>query len=347
MTLRAMLTVAMLSGPLAAEELPPCPDKAKPVVSLGFGSRYTDDSASRSDFDEEGDKAVTAALKPIDTFVADLARQTDVLNDPATKPEVAEKAARCVIASIRAWAAAKALSDLKTQGANLSAPSRVGGIAFAYAAVRAHRPDDPPDPVIERWLRDRARQTMAYFDNDAPPRASENNLRAWAGLAVTRIGLVLRDEALIDWGAASARLVLCTADPDGSLPNEMWRDRLALHYQLHAVAPLVVTAALLQDRRPGLVEACDRALPRVVNFTLAALKDPKVVEKITGKSQTVGGPKRPARDFEMAWVPAFLRLKPESGIDRLVSRFEKLGNSKLGGDQRLLWPAPDAAPTDG
>lgn len=342
------LGMALLASPVTGQDLPDCPEVAEPVSSLGFGSRYTDDSANRSDFDEEGDKAVTAALKPIDTFITDLAKQTDILNDPETETAVADAAASCVLDSLRVWAEADAMSELTTQGANLSAPSRVGGLAFAYAAVRAHQPDAPPDDTIETWLRERALQTMAYFDNDAPPRASQNNLRAWAGLAVARIGLSLQDETLITWAADTVELVVCTAAPDGSLPNEMWRGRLALHYQLHAVAPLVTTAALLQKARPDLFAACDSALPRVVTFTLAALKDPASVEKITGKEQSVGGVDRKPRDFELAWVPAYRHLDPEVELDVLIEPTAKLGNSKLGGDQRLLWPEPsDPSGTEG
>jgi poly(beta-D-mannuronate) lyase len=342
MILRSLgLGVALLAGPLAAEEGPPCPSQTKPVISLGFGSRYTADSANRSDFDEEGDKAVTAALKPIDDFIADLARQTDLLNDPQTDRQIAAEVEDCVIDSILRWAEADALSDLATQGANLSAPSRVGGIAFAYAAARAREPQAPANPVIEDWLLHRARQTMVFFDTKAPPRASRNNLRAWAGLAVARIGLTLDDPALIDWGARSAMLVACTADADGSLPNEMWRGRLALHYQLHAVAPLVATAALLKDARPGLFASCNNAIPRVVAFTVAALEDPEPVETITGKKQSVGGPDKSARDFELAWIPAYQRLDQDTDLEARIQDIEKLSNSKLGGDQRLLWPSQE------
>lgn len=341
MRLRTLaMGVALFAGPAYAEVDPPaCPSDAKPVITLGFGSRYTEDSTSRSDFDEEGDKAVTAALKPIDDFIADLARQTDLLNDPETDPALAEAAAGCVESTILAWARADALSDLKTQGANLSAPSRVGGVAFAYAALRARAPERGANSEIETWLLDRARQIIAYFDGGAPPRASQNNLRAWAGLAVARIGLTLEETDLIDWAAGSVRLVACTAGADGSLPNEMWRGKLALHYQMHAVAPLVTTAALLNDVRPGLFAACDRAIPRIVGFTMAALEDPTNVEKITGKPQTLGGKANPPRDFELAWVPAYLKFNSDPKIAERVKGIKVLGNSKLGGDQRLLWPS--------
>lgn len=347
MTPRSLALLMLLASPLAAEEGPKCPSDTRPVVALGFGSRYTDDSKNRSEFDEEGDKAVTAALKPIDDFIADLARQTDILLDPEVTPEAAEAAATCVMDSLLPWAEADALSDLQTQGANLSAPSRVGGIAFAYAAALAVQPEAPGRQRIGAWLLARAQQTRTWFDTEAPPRASRNNLRAWAGLAVVRVGLVLDDPVLIDWGAASARLVACTADPDGSLPNEMWRGRLALHYQLHAVAPLVSTAALLREARPELFDACDRAIPRIVRFTLDALEDPAPVVEITGKTQTVGGDRAP-RAFELAWVPAYLTLDADPRVAEVVEGIEELGNSKLGGDQRRLWPQPEPGdPVDG
>lgn len=332
------------TAPAKAEGPPECLPPAVPVITLGFGSRYKEDSANRSDFDEASDAEVTAALKPIDEFINDLARQTDylLLADQTPNPSLTDledrlATANCVIDRIHDWAAADALSNLQSQGANLSAPGRVAGIAFAYAAVRDRVAVDARIATIDTWLKARATQTMAFFDTEAPPRASQNNLRAWAGLAVTRVGLTLQDPALIDWGAASAELVACTAAPDGSLPNEMWRGKLALHYQLHAVGPLVVTAALLDEARPGLFEICDRAIPRIVDFTVAALADPTSVETITGKPQSVGGPDDPPRDFELAWTEAYLRFNPDPAVAALAAPAEKLGNSKLGGDQRLLW----------
>ena len=340
----AVAFVLMTSAAAAqdAPAPPTCPAAADPVVTLGFGSRYAADSKDRSTFDEASDADVTAALKPVDDFVADLAKQTDYLLGASATPETADQtvqlaAANCVIDRIHDWAAADALSDLTSLGANLSVPSRVGGIAFAYAAVRGRVSPDARTALIDAWLATRAHQTMLFFDLSAPPRASQNNLRAWAGLAVTRIGLTLQDDELINWGDASARLVACTAAADGSLPNEMWRGRLALHYQTHATGPLVVTAALLQDARPGLFAACDNAIPRIVGFTLAGLADPSIVKAITGKTQTVGGPDDPPRDFELAWGAAYLRFNPDPALKALIAPIEKLGNSKLGGDQRLLW----------
>ncbi len=62
------------------------------------------------------------------------------------------------------------------------------GLAFAHAKVAPLAPDDPRHAEINGWLAGRMKASMTFFDKDAPPRASKNNLRAWAALAAARMG---------------------------------------------------------------------------------------------------------------------------------------------------------------
>ena len=329
----------LLLLPLAAQaqDAPPpeeqddpfaCFAAVDPVVTLGHPSRYEAGSKSRSDFDEEAEAEVERALKPIDDFITDLATTSDLAlsEDPD-----ATAAADCVLDRLSGWAEADALSDLTTESARLSTPSRLAGLAFAHAKVADLRPDDPRNDGITDWLRTRMQASMAFFDTEAPPRASKNNLRAWAALAAARIGLSAQDDAMTDWAAASVRLVACQAEPSGALPLEMWRGRLALHYQIHAIGPLAVTAALLPDE--DLFDACDRAIPRIAGFIARAIDDPAIVEAITEKKQKYG----PPEPHEFAWTAAYLSQVDDPEIEALAKRFEQKGNSKLGGDQSLLW----------
>ncbi|MGB8812485.1 MAG: alginate lyase family protein [Paracoccaceae bacterium] len=314
-----------------------CFDPFDPVLTLGFGSRYTATSKSRSDFDAKSDAAVTAALKPIDKFITKLALEANLAL--TLQGEDATLAANCVLDRIAEWASADALGTMETQGAKLSVPSRIGGIATAYAiakplVVQTATPDARV-AAIEPWLAKRAAESMAFFDTEAPPKASRNNLRAWAALAVARVGLILQDEPMIAWADASVRLVACEANSDGSLPNEMWRGKLALHYQIHAVGPLVVTAALLEDRGADLFNACDRAIPRAVSFVVAALEDPELVVVHAGAPQTAT--KAKLRAFELAWATAYLKYIDDPAVAALAGTFTPLSNSKYGGDQSLLW----------
>lgn len=335
----ALVAVALVSATSAlAEDAAPgpfvCAPPPDPVVSLDHGSRYTAADSSRSDFDEASNKEVNAQLKPVDTFITDLAVAANrAVSDSADRPVAAD----CVLSGLAVWAKADALSDLATMNAQLAAPSRIAGLAFAYAQIKPFLAGSDDQTLVETWLSDRARATIIYFDTDAPKNASRNNLRAWAGLAVARIGLTVNDAAMIDWADASVRLVACQAAPDGSLPLEMARQELALHYQLHAVTPLVVTAALLQGQGHDLFQTCDRAIHRSVDFILAAFEDRKLVETLTGHPQSYFNGSEELRGFELAWAEAYLSVFHAPRLSSFIAEYGALSNSKIGGRQSLVW----------
>jgi poly(beta-D-mannuronate) lyase len=306
-----------------------------PVTKLAFPSRYAVDSKSRSDFDEKANAEVDAALKPVDDFIVKLAVEA---NNSLTSPDAtALLAADCVVDRIHEWAAADALSALESDGAQLSIPSRVAAIAIAYAQVLPKATVNDRQAIIEAWLRTRVQASMTFFDTKSPPRASSNNLRAWAGLGAAQVGLILDDPDMIGWAIASVQRVACTANVDGSLPNEMFRRKLALHYQIHAVGPLVFTAALLKDKDPTLLQFCNGAIVRAAQFAVAGAKDPKIVEAITGVKQSFNPDPAKLKAYEFAWITAFLSQVEDPDIKAFGLNFDVLSNSKLGGKQSLLW----------
>ena len=312
-----------------------CFEPVTPVIKLAFPSRYAVDSKSRSDFDEKANAEVDAALKPVDEFIVKLAIEA---NKSLTSPDAtAILAADCVVDRIHEWAVSDALSALESDGAQLSMPGRVAGIAIAYAQVLPKATVDDRQAVIAEWLRTRVQASIVFFETKSPPRASSNNLRAWAGLGAAQVGLILDDPDMIGWAIASVQRVACTASVDGSLPNEMFRRKLALHYQIHAVGPLVFTAALLKDKDPTLLQFCDRAIVRAAQFAVAGAKDPKIVEAITGAKQSFNPDPAKLKAYEFAWITAFLSQVEDPDIKAFALNFDVLSNSKLGGKQSLIW----------
>lgn len=337
------ICVSVMAFQGRAEEAAPdeaCFAETLPVVNIALPSRYRDDSKTRSDIDEKANAAVNAALKPVDDFVTDLARSSNRALRHAAEDDVDKAVAEadCVLDRLASWAAADALSGLDSLGAKMAIPSRIGGMAFAYALATPLASDDPKRRAgIEAWLRARAGQTMQFFDADAPPRAARNNLRAWAGLAVTRIGLSLDDAAMIDWGRTTAELVACSASDDGSLPLEMERGDLALHYHWHAIGPLVATAALLEPRGAGLFATCDRAIPRAVAFAVAALAKPELAAAHAGEKQSYSKRNEKLEAYQAAWIVPYLLYQEDPEVRALGQTFDSLSNSKLGGDQTMVW----------
>lgn len=334
MALFLSLTTTAAAAANTVQDAFDCRPVPEPVISLDHGSRYVAQDKSRSDFDETSNNDVNAQLKPVDTFISDLAVAA---NRAVSTADDRIAATECVVSGLLAWAKADALSNLATMNAQLSAPSRIAGLAFAYAQVKPFMTVSEDQKVIEDWFSDRARASMTYFDTEAPKNASRNNLRAWAGLAVARIGLTVEDDEMKDWADASIRRVACQAMPDGSLPLEMARRELALHYQLHAVAPMVVAAVLLQADGRTLFTACDRAIHRTITFVLDGFEDKTLVEAVTGYPQSYFNGTEELRSFELAWASAYLSVFSAPRLSAFVEEYGDLGNSKLGGRQSLLW----------
>lgn len=300
-----------------------------PVKSLELGSRYEKGDQSRSELDAESNAAVNKALKPIDLFVRAVAALS---HGSSAKPSDTEKR-QCLYEALATWANSDALSDLGTMNAKLAISPRLAGIAIAYNEAKARTPPPRKQRLeIEAWLAPLGRSLQSFFDNDAPPMASQNNLRAWAGLAVAQIGLATNDDAQVAWGAKSTEMVVCSADEDGALPFEMKRGDKALHYQLHAVAPLVVNAVLLKGRAADSFAACDGKLAKIVDFTLSALEKPELAAAKAGAEQSFSTGHETLEPFQIAWLEPYLTYEKDEKALRFAEKYRPLSNSNLGGN---------------
>ncbi len=329
-----MVVLAALTGlPALACDAPP-----EPVGALSYGSRYTDDSNSRSEIDEDGEAEAEAALKPIDDFLRDLTeRANNVL-----RTEEGRAAADCIVQQLAVWSRADAMGDLRSKTAGLTIGSRIAGFALVMLQVapQSGRADDLAD--INRWLGSLVNAQMTFWEDEAPRGARQGNLRAWATLAASATARLTGDANMRAWASWSVNYLLCKADPDGSLPQEMKRGKLALKYQLHAIAPLVVSTLLLEQDDVAVKAACNGALGRIVNFALDDLETGAATAEITGKDQSFFTGSDTLEGFHLAWVVPYAMLEASMSNDRitaLADRYGPLNYSKLGGNQKLLWQA--------
>lgn len=340
----AMSLLLGTTTPLPAEEKGfACQAVPEPVTSLDYGSRYTDGSKTRSEIDEASNAEVDKALKPVEQFINELIKMSNTAlmeNDTAR--------AGCVLDWLVAWADAGALTKLGTMNAELSVPARYAGLAMALlqADVAGGLDADKRARVVT-WLEGAAGSMVGFFDDEAPPNASRNNLRAWAGLAAAAVGRLDGDTALLDWAKGSFELVACQASPDGSLPLEMNRADKALNYQLHATAPLIVTADLLMATGFDGYAACGGKLLQIAIFSLKGIEDPAIVEAINGVKQTFQTGKQEIEPYMLAWVEPLLRRYPDSSLDAFVDDLRPLSHAKLGGNLSRIgdWIARLPVPT--
>ena len=312
-----------------------CAPFAEPVLDLAFSSRYVVEDVTRSQLDPARAAAAEAALDPLDTFVSDLSARTDAALDTGDRD-----AAACVLAELAHWARADALSDLGTQTVELTIGSRLAALALVAGQVGpAGASEDLA--AVQAWLKRRMAAQMLFWET-APEGAAQGNLRAWAALAGASVAMVTGDAVTRGWAAWSVTYVACSANEDGSLPQELRRAELALHYHLHAVTPLAVAAALLHQQGVPVLDKCGRALDRIVDFTLAevAAKGART-QVLTGAEQTVQDGLEGLKDFQLAWAEAWLRLRQNPALEAQIAPRRPLKYSKLGGDQSRIWQGAD------
>jgi poly(beta-D-mannuronate) lyase len=311
-----------------------CFTTSKPVIGLNFGSRYTSVSKTRSDIDEASNRAVDEALKPIDKFIQDISREANAALSDANGN--ADKAS-CVFDAILTWSKADALSDMGSMTAKIAVPSRIGGIAVAYGQVRGLVPDRAKERlVIESWLKRRALETKTFFDTKAPKRASRNNLRAWASFAVGEVGILTDDASLVAWAKDSNKVMIAQSSPDGSLPLEMERGKYALHYQIHALGPLVTSMARLCDAGHGSSGADLAKLRKIAEFTIASIYNSQPVANLAKAKQVYASdPKKLAGS--LAWLEPYSALTADTLLFAKSGAARPMLNSKLGGDLTRLY----------
>jgi poly(beta-D-mannuronate) lyase len=328
--------LALILSLLGAMPALACETAPEPVGTLDFGSRYTDDSANRSELDAEGDAEADNALKPVDDFLRDL---TERANDAVRENDTTEAA--CIMMQMAEWANADALSDLASDTARLTAGSRIAG--FALVALQAAPLVEGSEDVqaVDEWLSRLMRAQTIFWETEAPRGARNGNLRAWAALAGAATAHRTGDEALRAWSAWSVAWIACTADADGSLPQEMSRGRFALKYQLHATAPLVAAALILDRDGIDIKHNCDRALTRIVSYSLSDIESGAATAARTGEAQSFFDGTDTLKGFHLAFVIPFLELEPDFTVDTkgLTDGYGTLNYSKLGGNQKLLWGA--------
>lgn len=316
-----------------------CATAPEPVLSLSYGSRYTDDSATRSEIDADGAAEADDALRPVDDFLRDLTETANgVFEDGADTGAIAD----CVVSQIAVWAEADALSDLQSETSNLTVGSRLAGFGLVLMQVVPFASNTGQIDVIKDWLRRAIQAQTRFWETDAPIGARQGNLRAWAALGGASAAVVLDDAALRSWAAWSVSNVLCSANPDGSLPQEMGRGRFALRYQLHAIAPLVVATLLLRQQGIDLQDTCDGALGRAVAFAVNDLDSGAATQAITGEVQSYFDGTDALEGFNLAFIEPYLQLDQmpnRDALNQLAESYRPLGYSKLGGNQTLIWQA--------
>lgn len=306
-----------------------CASAPAPVRDIIANRYYTDSSSSV--IDPELRRQNELAVKPIDDYLREFSRMTDLYLRTG-----APAVAACALDWLVEWAKADAmLGKMSSNQADYHRKWTLAGLALNYLKIREQPSlDIGRRQLAEVWLRKLGYAVRPFFDTG---RHARNNHLYWVGLAVAAAGVASDDRVLFEWATAVYREGIRQITVEGTLPLEMARRSRAVHYHNFALAPLVLIAEIGEANGLPLYAEGEGALHRLVARTVSGMVDPAYFDRAARDKQ---GP--PPRGGELAWTVPYFKRFPAASVAGAWK--EQMAGSKptayprLGGDLTLLYP---------
>ena len=208
----------------------------------------------------------------------------------------------------------------------------LSGVAMAYLKVRSSGLGTAEQSAaIKAWFGNLAARVREYFDahKGEPGSDAWNNHMNWAGLAVGAEAVADNDRQAADWALDAYERGISLIRADGTLPAEMNRAGMALHYHLYALGALVMMAELVEANGGEAYADQGGAIHRLVRFCTRGLEDPGVLEGMTGVKQVVS---EPLSGTDIGWAVPYLRRFPNAELAALLARAAWKRASVWGGE---------------
>jgi poly(beta-D-mannuronate) lyase len=307
----------------AAYDCPAPPPFAK---TLEIGTYYVDSHASVIDPKKkaEYDKVANVYL--------DLSRAATLAAD-AYIEKGSRPAALCVYSLLDAAAKSDAWDGKMDNFSGVYVQNwLLSGVGIAYLKARSSGLGTPAqDAEIQKWFKVLAGRVREFFDEEVPRLGGpdkENNHIYWAGFAVFAEAIADNDQDAAQWALWTYRMGLANIQSDGTLKAEMNRAQMALHYHLYALAPLIMMAELGEANGIDLYAANNGAIHKLVQFCLAGLEDPTLLEKRTGVAQVVT---LPYGGSDIGWAVPYVKRFPNAQLSELIAKAPVLRYTTWGG----------------
>jgi poly(beta-D-mannuronate) lyase len=302
-----------------------CPAPPPFAKTLEVGSYYVDSHASVADPQK------LAAFQKASEAPTHLSQFAALAAD-AYLDKGSRAAAVCVYSLLEAAAKANAwagkmpgFQGVYVQNWLLSA------VAISYLKVRESGVAAPhQDAIIQKWFKALGSRVEDYFSGAIMRGATDgqNNHLYWAGLAIAAASIACTRPKDFEAALSTYRSGLDAIQADGSLIAEMNRGQMALHYHLYALGPLIILAELGEANGLDLYAEHQGAIHRLVNFCVAGLEDPSLLEKRTGVAQIVA---LPYAGSDIGWAVPYVRRFPNPQLSALLTKAPWVRYTSWGG----------------
>jgi poly(beta-D-mannuronate) lyase len=258
-----------------------CAASPAPIRDIDANSFYVDEHHSM--IDKALEKQYHDNIKPLEDYLRSVAEFADKRLGQGDA-----EAGRCAIAWLDHWAVGGAMQGRMINGrgdtqAQFERKWMLAGLSLAYLKVR-----DLASPEQARniagWMQDIADQSLALFDS---PKHKRNNHYYWTGLAVMGTAVATDSKTHLDKARAVFDKALGDINDDGTLPMEMDRAGMALHYHNYALAPLVFMAELARLRGEDWYARDNGRLALLSQRVATGIADPRWFQQRTGVKQKI------------------------------------------------------------
>jgi poly(beta-D-mannuronate) lyase len=312
-----------------------------PVVDVEGVTFYVDDA--RSIADPELERRNREALAPLRSFVRAVVGLADAwatsaqldlaMADPALAGSAIEALAR--------WAEAGALLGAVNHQGAYEREWSLGSLALAYLKVRQARVSPDLRNSIQAWFRAIAARVEPDYERPGL-KSSANNHAYFAGMALAAVGIASDDRRLFDWGIARARIGIAQIDGAGCLPLERARGRLALHYHVFALGPLVMLAEMAMVNGVDLYVENGGALHRLARLVVEGLADPaELARRLEVGTQEI---RRPPAAGVLGWAEPYHARFPDPRLGAWLRAARPVIDVRLGGDMTAAFGRPETEP---
>lgn len=295
-----------------------CPEAPAAIRDIDANSFYIDEH--HSIIDKELEKKYHDNIKPLEDYLRKVAEFADKRIERKD-----DDSGRCAIAWLDAWAQGGAMQGRMINGrgdtqAQFERKWMLAGLSIAYLKVRDLATPEQAQHIAP-WMQDIADQSLALFDS---PKHKRNNHYYWVGLAVMGTAVATDSKPHLDRARAVFDKALGDIEDDGTLPMEMDRAGMALHYHNFALSPLVLMAELAKLKGEDWYAHKDGRLKLLMQRTQSGLADPSWFQQRTGVKQKIPS------DGAQCWT-VLLDRNSQSGPCRY---------NHFGGSVRLLADGP-------
>jgi poly(beta-D-mannuronate) lyase len=314
--------------PVTTTEAPfTCPPLAHITPDLITDGFYRLDDPTHSIIDPVRQEAYRKSSDPVKAVGMQIVRAADTYRTTGSRA-----AAQCAIAQTISLAQEHALTGkMSSSQAYYVQGWVVGAIAIAYLKVRDLNIQTPQQAeTIGAWMHSVGEQTETYYDTHkrAGHGDAQNNHLYWAGVELAAIGVAANNRKDFDWAMATYDNGVNQIQPDGSLPLEIARGGRALHYHLYALAPLVLLAEFGEANHLDLYAHANGAIHRLVNFSIAGVKDPAPFVRATGVQQEIS---KTLNGDQIGWAPPYVQRFPNPTLEQYIKSATNLSVYYLGG----------------